>query len=121
MALLQTLNLNNCTALRTLNVSCAQSQTTLAALIVTNCLHLRTLNVSGLKSSSFTSLDLSNNLKLESLVARNTSLRSVAFAAGAPLTTATLPATLQSLELVGLNSLPNTGLTLRPCGAISRG
>ena len=47
MALLQTLNLNNCTALRTLNVSCAQSQTTLAALIVTNCLHLRTLNVSG--------------------------------------------------------------------------
>ena len=46
-------------------------------------------------------------------MARNTSLRSVAFAAGAPLTTATLPATLQSLELVGLNSLPNTGLTLQ--------
>ena len=120
MALLQTLNLNNCTALRTLNVSCAQSQTTLAALIVTNCLHLRTLNVSGLKSSSFTSLDLSNNLKLESLVARNTSLRSVAFAAGAPLTTATLPATLQSLELVGLNSLPNTGLTLQGTASIAR-
>ena len=120
MALLQTLNLNNCTALRTLNVSCAQSQTTLAALIVTNCLHLRTLNVSGLKSSSFTSLDLSNNLKLESLVARNTSLRSVAFAAGAPLATATLPATLQSLELVGLNSLPNTGLTLQGTASITR-
>lgn len=120
MALLQTLNLNNCTALRTLNVSCAQSQTTLAALIVTNCLHLRTVNVSGLKSANFTSLDLSNNTKLESLVARNTALRSVAFAPGAPLSAATLPATLQSLELVGLNSLPNTGLVLQGTASIAR-
>ena len=120
MALLQTLNLNNCTALRTLNVSCAQSQTTLGALIVTSCLHLRTLNVSGLKSDNFTSLDLSNNTKLESLVARNTSLRSVAFAPGAPLAAATLPTTLQSLELVGLNLLTNTGLVLQGTTSITR-
>lgn len=120
MALLQTLNLNNCAALRTLNVSCAQSQTTLGALIVTNCLHLRTLNVSGLKSDNFTSLDLSNNTKLESLVARNTALRSVAFAPGAPLTAATLPATLQSLELVGLNLLTNTALVIQGTTSITR-
>ncbi|MGG6546563.1 UNVERIFIED_CONTAM: hypothetical protein NY100_14240, partial [Prevotella sp. 15_C9] len=68
-AILQTLNLNNCTALRTLDVSCAQTQTTLNALLVNGCRNLRTLNMTGLKSTAFTGIDLSNNTKLETLKA----------------------------------------------------
>lgn len=119
-AILQTLNLNNCSALRTLDVSCGQTQTTLNALLVNGCRNLRTLNMTGLKSGSFTGIDLSNNTKLETLKAGKTALTGVNFAQGAPLTSVTLPATLQTLELRYLGKLRTSGLTLEGTGNITR-
>lgn len=119
-AILQTLNLNNCSALRTLDVSCGQTQTTLNALLVNGCRNLRTLNMTGLKSGSFTGIDLSNNTKLETLKADKTALTGVNFAQGAPLTSVTLPATLQTLELRYLGKLRTSGLTLEGTSNINR-
>ncbi|WP_278796724.1 CotH kinase family protein [Leyella stercorea] len=119
-AILQTLNLNNCSALRTLDVSCGQTQTTLNALLVNGCRNLRTLNMTGLKSGSFTGIDLSNNTKLETLKAGKTTLTGVNFAQGAPLTGVTLPATLQTLELRYLGKLTTGGLTLEGTSNINR-
>ena len=119
-AILQTLNLNNCSALRTLDVSCGQTQTTLNALLVNGCRNLRTLNMTGLKSGSFTGIDLSNNTKLETLKAGRTALTGVNFALGAPLTSVTLPATLQTLELRYLGKLTTGGLTLEGTSNINR-
>ena len=119
-AILQTLNLNNCSALRTLDVSCGQTQTTLNALLVSGCRNLRTLNMTGLKSGSFTGIDLSNNTKLETLKAGKTALTGVNFAQGAPLTSVTLPATLQTLELRYLSKLTTSGLTLEGTSNINR-
>ena len=119
-AILQTLNLNNCSALRTLDVSCGQTQTTLNALLVNGCRNLRTLNMTGLKSGSFTGIDLSNNTKLETLKAGKTALTGVNFALGAPLTSVTLPATLQTLELRYLGKLTTGGLTLEGTSNINR-
>ena len=119
-AILQTLNLNNCTALRTLDVSCAQTQTTLNALLVNGCRNLRTLNMTGLKSASFTGIDLSNNTKLETLKAGRTALTGVNFAQGAPLASVTLPASLQTLELRYLSKLKTSGLTLEGTSNITR-
>ena len=119
-AILQTLNLNNCSALRTLDVSCGQTQTTLNALLVSGCRNLRTLNMTGLKSGSFTGIDLSNNTKLETLKAGKTALTGVNFALGAPLTSVTLPATLQTLELRYLGKLTTGGLTLEGTSNINR-
>ena len=119
-AILQTLNLNNCSALRTLDVSCAQTQTTLNALLVNGCRNLRTLNMTGLKSASFTGIDLSNNTKLETLKAGKTTLTGVNFAQGAPLTSVTLPASLQTLELRYLSKLTIGGLTLEGTSNITR-
>ena len=119
-AILQTLNLNNCSALRTLDVSCGQTQTTLNALLVNGCRNLRILNMTGLKSGSFTGIDLSNNTKLETLKAGKTALTGVNFAQGAPLTSVTLPATLQTLELRYLGKLTTGGLTLEGTSNINR-
>ena len=119
-AILQTLNLNNCSALRTLDVSCGQTQTTLNALLVNGCRNLRTLNMTGLKYGSFTGIDLSNNTKLETLKAGKTALTGVNFAQGAPLTSVTLPATLQTLELRYLGKLTTSGLTLEGTSNINR-
>ena len=119
-AILQTLNLNNCSALSTLDVSCGQTQTTLNALLVNGCRNLRTLNMTGLKSGSFTGIDLSNNTKLETLKAGKTALTGVNFAQGAPLTSVTLPATLQTLELRYLGKLTTGGLTLEGTSNINR-
>ena len=119
-AILQTLNLNNCSALRTLDVSCGQTQTTLNALLVNGCRNLRTLNMTGLKSASFTGIDLSNNTKLETLKAGKTALTGVNFAQGAPLTSVTLPASLQTLELRYLGKLTTGGLTLEGTSNITR-
>ena len=119
-AILQTLNLNNCTALRTLDVSCAATQATLNALLVNNCRNLRELNMTGLKSASFTGMDLSSNTKLETFRAGKSALTGVSFAQGAPLYTCILPPTLQTLELRYLNKLTNSRLTLEGTNNITR-
>ena len=118
--ILQTLNLNNCSALRTLDVSCAATQTTLNALLVNGCKNLRTLNMTGLKSTSFTGIDLSANTKLETFRAGNSALTGVSFAQGSPLKTVVLPSTLQTLELRYLSKLTNSGLTLEGTANVTR-
>ena len=119
-AILQTLNLNNCTALHVLDISCAATQTTLNALLVNGCKNLRTLNMTGLKSTSFTGIDLSANTKLETFKAGKSALTGVSFAQGAPLASVTLPSTLQTLELRYLGKLANSGLTLEGTSNITR-
>ena len=119
-AIVGTLNLNNCTALRDLNISCEAGQTTLNALLVGNCRNLRKLDISGLKSSSFTGMDLSSNTKLETFLAGDTSLTGVTFAGGAPLAVCVLPGTLQTLELRYLSKLTNAGLQLEGTANITR-
>lgn len=119
-AILQTLNLNNCTALRVLDVSCVATQDTLNALLVNNCRGLRSLAMTGLKSPSFTSLDLSSNTRLETFRGGRSALKSVSFAAGSPLSTCVLPATLQTLELRYLSQLTNSRLYLEGTSGITR-
>ena len=106
--------------MRELNVSCEAGQMTLNALLVGNCRNLRQLDISGLKSSSFTGMDLSSNTKLETFLAGDTSLTGVTFAGGAPLAVCVLPATLQTLELRYLNKLTNAGLQLEGTANITR-
>ena len=119
-AILQTLNLNNCSALRTLDVSCSATQTTLNALLVNGCRNLRSLNMTGLKSSSFTGIDLSANTKLETFRAGKSALTGVSFAQGSPLKTVVLPSTLQTLELRYLGKLTNSSLTLEGTSNVTR-
>ena len=106
--------------MRELNVSCEAGQTTFNALLVGNCRNLRKLDISGLKSSSFTGMDLSSNTKLETFLAGDTSLTGVTFAGGAPLAVCVLPGTLQTLELRYLNKLTNAGLQLEGTANITR-
>lgn len=120
LAIVGTLNLNNCTALRVLNLNCNTTQTTLNSVVVTNCRMLREIYVRGMRGDGFSSLDLSTNTKLEIVDAGNTQLKSVSIAKGAPLNTLTLPDTLQSLELYNLNRLPQSGLTLEGADNINR-
>ena len=119
-AILQTLNLNNCTALRSLNLNCTQTQSTLNALLVNGCKNLREVYMRGMKSASFTGIDLSDNTKLESFDAGQSALTGVTFAQGAPLTSVTLPATLQTLELRYLGKLQTSGLTLEGTANVTR-
>lgn len=119
-AILQTLNLNNCTALRTLDVSCAGTQSTLNALLVGGCKHLQSLDMTGLCAEAFASLDLSANTKLETLRAGKSALTGVSFAPGAPLKMAVLPASLQTLELRHLPKLTNASLVLEGTDRITR-
>ena len=76
--------------------------------------------MTGLKSTAFTGIDLSDNTKLKTLKAGRTALTGVNFAQGAPLTSVTLPATLQTLELRYLAKLRTSGLTLEGTGNITR-
>ena len=111
-AIVGTLNLSNCVALRVLNISCSATQKTMNALLVDKCKNLRELNLTGLQSENFTSMDLSSNSKLETFRAGKSALTGVSFAPGSPLSVAVLPATLQTLELRYLNKLSNDNLTL---------
>ena len=119
-AVVGTLNLSNCAALRVLNISCAATQKTMNALLVDKCRNLRDLNLTGLQSENFTSMDLSSNSKLESFRAGKSALTGVSFAPGSPLSVAVLPATLQTLELRYLNKLSNDHLTLEGTANINR-
>lgn len=104
-AIVGTLNLSNCVALRKLDISCKATQKTMNALLVDKCRNLRELNLTGLQSENFTSMDLSSNSKLESFRAGKSAMTGVSFALGSPLSVAVLPATLQTLELRYLNRL----------------
>jgi CotH protein. len=120
VALLQTLNLNNCVALKKLDASCEQTQSAINAILVSNCRGLEEINISGLRSPNFTSMDLSKNSRLERFIASGCALTGVSFAVGAPLTEAVLPASVQSLEMRSLKKLQMSGLTFEGAGNITR-
>lgn len=119
-AIVGTLNLSNCGALRKLDLSCPTTQKTMNALLVDKCKNLRELNITGHQSTSFTAMDLSSNSKLEIFRAGKTALTGASFAPGSPLSIAVLPATLQTLELRYLNKLSNDNLTLEGTFNINR-
>lgn len=119
-AIVGTLNLNNCIALRTLDISCAATQRTMTALLIDKCRNLRELDLTGLQSPNFTAMDLSFNAKLETFRAGKSALTGVSFAPGSPLSVAVLPVTLQTLELRYLNRLSNDNLTLEGTNSINR-
>lgn len=119
-AIVGTLNLSNCVALRKLDLSCQATQKTMNALLVDKCKNLRELNITGHQSTNFTAMNLSSNSKLEIFRAGKTALTGASFAPGSPLSIAVLPATLQTLELRYLNKLSNANLTLEGTGNTNR-
>lgn len=119
-AIVGTLNLSNCAALRTLDISCSATQKTMTALLIDKCRNLRELDMTGLQSPNFTAMDLSFNAKLETFRAGKSALTGVSFAPGSPLSVAVLPVTLQTLELRYLNRLSNDNLTLEGTNSINR-
>ena len=79
---------------------------------------LRELDVRGFKG--MTSLDLRANELLERLDARGAGLTSVDLPKGAPIRALQLPASLQSLDLAGLSSLTDAGLSVQNNGSALR-
>lgn len=61
---------------------------------------------------AITSLDLTSNLYIKELVATNSGLRSLQVPAAAPLVKLQLPATMQSLQLQNISTLPIDQLTI---------
>ena len=111
------LDLGKCTALRELNMQSSGSGSTGWWLSISNCRQLRKLNLRNqvqakTGGSTSTSLDLTNQTRLEDLDARGTKVQSVNFAKGAPVTSAKLPSTITTLRLEYLARLTQSGLTL---------
>lgn len=117
-AIVGTLNLNNCIRLQELDASCTNGQNMLTGLVLNNCRNLRKANVNGL--NGLATLDLSNNKQLDTFDATQTKLTNVMFAPGGKLTTAKMPATLQTLELRYLHQLTDAGLTLASADNITK-
>ena len=119
------LDLGKCTGLRELNLS---ASTTSAAstgwwLVITNCTALRTINLRNQTqaktgSSTSTELDLTNQTKLQTLDAYGTTVQSILFAQGAPLTKVVFPATLKTLRLEYLDQLQQSGITFASAASI---
>lgn len=117
-AIVGTLNLNKCLRLRSLDASCTEGQTTLTNMILESCRNLRSLNVNGL--NGLTSLNLANNKKLETFDGANSKITNVMFAQGGKLSSAKLPATIQTLELRYLQNLAPDALTFAGTPAVTR-
>lgn len=117
-AIIGTLNLNTCIRLTSLNASCSQGQNTLTNLVLEKCRNLQSLDVNGLNGLS--ALNLANNKKLEILDAATTQLTNVILAQGGNISTAKLPASLQTLELRYLKKLALSGLVFTGTPAVTR-
>jgi hypothetical protein len=111
------LDLGKCTVLRELNLQSSTTGSTGWWLSLSSCKQLRVVNLRNQSqaktgSSTSTELDFSNQTRLEELDARGTSVQSVTFAKGAPLTSVKLPSTLSALKLEYLSKLTSDNLTL---------
>ena len=112
-------NLSQCKALRVLKAQAVAANGGASASLSFNldgCSQLREVNVNGQRqvstAGSGSGFDLSSQSLLTKFDGGGTSLQSVTFADGAPLTTAVLPASLTALSLKFLPHLANSGLTL---------
>ncbi len=114
------MNLNNCAALRTLDLSVPSGKKASGArdfhVILTSCSQLRTLDLNGQKNAKTSQtepvLDLTGNTLLETLDAGGTQITTATFAEGAPLTSVKLPATLTTLSLRYLSALKTAGVAI---------
>ena len=111
------LDLGKCTTLRELDLQSGTTGSTGWWLNISSCRQLRKVNLRNQQQaktggSTSTELDFSNQTKLEYLDARGTQPKSIAFAKGAPVTTALLPGTLNVLKLEYLSHLAENGLSL---------
>lgn len=104
------LSLNKCTSLRELNINATGAYTNLSGIDLDSCKQLRKLSIE--YQQGFTSLDLSNNTKMEELDAANTILTGATFAQGAPVNKITLPGTFTTLILRSLNKLTESAIIL---------
>ena len=111
------LNLNKCVVLQELDMS-----TTGAGgdfyMNLDNCRQLVSINMRGQSkartgSQASTEFDFSNQTKLQTFNGNGTTVKSVMFAQGAPLTSVVLPSTLTSLRLQYLPALQMSGLTVQ--------
>ncbi len=92
----------------------------LASLDVKSNTALRVLNISNCTNPVFASIDLSNNVKLQSFLAGGTKMTSVNFAQGAPLTSLVLPDTLNAIEYKSLPLLTDAGITYKGLNNVKR-
>ena len=117
-------DLGKCTVLRELTLeTAAGGGSTGWWLNIGGCRQLQKVNLRNQTqaktgSSTSTELDLTNQTRLEELDARGTQVQSVAFAKGAPLTSAKLPGTLTVLKLEYLGKLTAAGLTLESYASV---
>ena len=103
--ILNNIDFSSCKTLKKLDLSCADNNTTIQSLTLTGCQNLEELNIQGLQSDSFTSLDLSGNIRLRKFDGRRTKLQSISFASGALVEELWLPRTFSFLQLRGLRNL----------------
>ena len=103
--ILNNIDFSSCKTLKKLDISCADTNTTLQSLTLTGCQNLEELNVQGLQSDGFTSLDLSGNIRLRKFDGRRTKLQSISFASGSLIEELWLPRTFTFLQLRGLRNL----------------
>lgn len=110
------INLNKCTVLQVLDMSTAGTGGDYY-MNLDNCRQLEEVDLTGQSkvrtgSQASTELDFGNQTRLHTFKARGTTVKSVVFAQGAPLTTVQLPSTLATLRLEYLPKLTMDGLTV---------
>ena len=110
------INLNKCVVLQELDMSTTGNGGDFY-MNLDNCRQLVQINMRGQSkartgSQASTEFDFSNQTKLRTFNGTGTTVKSVAFAKGAPLASVVLPSTLTSLRLEYLPNLQMSGLTI---------
>jgi len=111
------INLNKCTVLRSIDLSTSSSGSSGWCLVLDKCLQLTNINLYGQVNAktgtlSSTELDFSNQTRLQYLDARGVNVQAVLFAPGAPVVSAMLGSTIQTLRLESLPLLTMDGLSV---------
>ena len=115
--LVSNINLNKCVRMRELDMSTSGNGSDVFVSL-DGCRQLQVVNFSGQKmirtgSQASTELNMSNQTRLKTFNANNTTVKSVVFAQGAPLESVKLPATLTSLKLEYLPKLTMDNLSVQ--------
>ena len=110
------INMNKCTVLQELDMSTSGGGGDFY-MNLDNCRQLTVVDLTGQSkvrtgSQASTELDFSNQTRLHTFKARGTTVKSVVFAQGAPLTTVQLPGTLTTLRFEYLPKLTMDGLAV---------
>lgn len=108
--LIGTVNFNNCTGIRKIDMRTQVGNEKITSITTEKCTQLEEIDVYGIKAPSFTSLDLSGNVKLKRVNAHKTSLTSITFSHGAIVEQIYIPESMTSLKLVGLSKITKEGL-----------